>query len=137
MNASEYNSELTIGEDWNENVKAWFNNTEDCSLYIKDESVIKSYQTKERLERQARELAIEFLTDGKPKLFRSPEEGNMIVHLSNVSFTPNKQLGRAVWDFSATVTEICEYTAENIAKYELNDGREFKSALKRISLPNR
>ena len=129
MNASAYNSGTNIENDWNDNVKAWFNNDNDCSLYIKDKSIIKNYATKEKLERQARELAIAFLTNGKPKLFRSPEEGNMIVHLSNISFTPNKQLGRAVWDFSATVTEICEYNIENINKYKLNDGREFESAL--------
>ena len=42
-----------------------------------------------------------FLTNRKPKLFRSREEGNMIVYLSNISFTPNKTLDRQVWDFSA------------------------------------
>ena len=136
MNASTYNQEITSNnkpsgyDNWSASVKAWFNNDKDCSLYIKDENIIKSYTTKEKLERQARELAIDFLTNGKPKLFRSPEEGNMIVHLSNISFTPNKQLGRAVWDFSATVTEVCEYNIENINKYELNDGRQFQSALK-------
>ena len=110
---------------------------EQPSLYVKDgDPRVKVYDTKERLERQARDIALNFLTNGVPKLFRSPEEGNMIVHLSNISFTPNKQLGRAVWDFSATATEICEYTSENIVKYELNDGREFKSIIVTgVSLP--
>ena len=43
----------------------------------------------------------------------------MIVYLSNVSFTPNKQLSREVWDFSCTVTEICEYNRENLIRYDL------------------
>ena len=58
-----------------------------------------------------------FLTNGQPKLFKSYEEGNIIVYLSNVSFTPNKTLGRHIYDFSATVTECCEMTQENLKKY--------------------
>jgi hypothetical protein len=44
----------------------------------------------------------------------------MIVSLSNISLTPNKQLGRHIYDFSATVTEVCEYTLENLQKYNLD-----------------
>jgi hypothetical protein len=55
-----------------------------------------------------------FLTDGQPKLFKSPTEGMMIITLTGVSFTPNKQLGRRVVDFSATATEFAEATLENM-----------------------
>ena len=102
------------------------------SLYIKDDTRLKSYSTKDRLERQARDIAIDFLTNNSIKLFRSPTEGNMIVYLSGISFTPNKQLGRNVYDFSCTATEVCEYNADNIKKYNLNDGREFKEATKTV-----
>ena len=44
----------------------------------------------------------------------------MIVYLSNVSFTPNKQLGRNIYDFSATATEVCEYSYENLKHYRLS-----------------
>lgn len=67
-------------------------------------------------EKRSRETVINFLTNGEIKLFRSPVEGNMIVYLSNVSFTPNKQLGRKVYDFSATVTEVCDLSYENLIK---------------------
>lgn len=139
MNASSYTNSQTLPASWHQNVKDWFNSNDEVSLYVKENDPrIKTYNTKERLERQAREVAIDFLTNGGVKLFRSPEEGNMIVYLSNVSFTPNKQLGRAVWDFSATVTEICEYSMENINKYKLNDGNEFKKVLKNnLSQPSK
>jgi hypothetical protein len=65
---------------------------------------------------------MEFLTNKKPKLFRSFEEGNMIVYLNNISFTPNKTLGRHIYDFSATATELCEYNSQNLQKYKLNLG---------------
>lgn len=70
-------------------------------------------------EKRFRDLVMNFLTNGKPKFFKSFQEGNMIVYLSNISFTPNAQLGRQIYDFSATATEICEPTEKNILKYSL------------------
>lgn len=95
------------------------------TLYLKDSSVfnIATDPTDRRLlasyEKKAKDLIMNFLTNKKPKLFRSFEEGNMIVYLSNVSFTPNKTLGRKVYDFSATATEIAEYNITNLNKYKL------------------
>lgn len=57
-------------------------------------------------EREFREKAIEWLNDGEPKLYRSMTEGNMIVMVDAVSLTPNPQLGRMIWDFSATIYEV-------------------------------
>jgi hypothetical protein len=47
-----------------------------------------------------------WLNDGEPKLFRSMTEGNMIVMLNDISLTPNKTLGRRLYNFSATMYEI-------------------------------
>ena len=96
----------------------------DCGLYLSNE--LYSYYQKTLnwqapiLEKRMREIAMDFLTNQKFKLYRSREEGNMIVYLSGVSFTPNKTLGRTVWDFSATVTEVCEITDEVLGKYNFN-----------------
>ena len=49
-----------------------------------------------------------WLTNGKPKLFRSPTEGNFVVRLMNVSLTPNDQLGRMLHTFQATAYEIAD-----------------------------
>jgi hypothetical protein len=107
----------------------WFNNTNSGSLYLADSSRLSLSPTdanlankikKDRIERDIRRLTMDFLTNGNPKLFRSFEEGNMIVYLSGISFTPNKSAGRHIYDFSATVTEMCEYTSENLSKYKLN-----------------
>lgn len=70
-------------------------------------------------ENKFRNAAISFLTDGKPKLFRSAAEGNILVYLSNISFTPNQKLGGAVYNFSATATEFAECTYNNLKKYGL------------------
>ena len=71
------------------------------------------------VERKLRKIATDFLTNQKPKLFRGMGEDTMIVYLSGVSFTPNKQLGREIWDFSCTVTEICEFNQENLIKFKV------------------
>ncbi|WIC39587.1 hypothetical protein [Phage Phass-1] len=40
------------------------------------------------LERKFRDFVMEWLSNGKPKLFRSETEGNMIVMISGASLTP-------------------------------------------------
>ena len=68
-------------------------------------------------EKKFRDAVIQFLMDGKVKLFRSATEGNYLVRLTDVSFTPNQQLGRMIWSFSATANEIADDTVENYYKY--------------------
>lgn len=67
-----------------------------------------------------RALIIDFLEDSGFKIFRSPTEGNMLVYLSNISFTPNKSLSREVYDFTVTATECGELKQETLNKYRLN-----------------
>ena len=69
-------------------------------------------------ERNFREAVIEFLQDAKPKLFKSPTEGNVIVRLTDVGFSPNQTLGRLVYTFSCTAYEIADNTMENYLKYD-------------------
>jgi len=42
-----------------------------------------------RKEREFKMEVLDWLTNGQPKLFRSPSEGNFIVRLMNTSLTPN------------------------------------------------
>jgi hypothetical protein len=48
---------------------------------------------------------LQFLHDGYAKFFSTVEEGSMMVHLTNISLTPKKELGRMIYSFSATATE--------------------------------
>jgi hypothetical protein len=57
-------------------------------------------------EREFKLEVLEWLTNGKPKLFRSPSEGNYVVRLMNTSFSPNDTLGRMLHTFSTTAYEI-------------------------------
>lgn len=66
-------------------------------------------------ERVFREEVIKWLNDGEPKLWRSMTEGNMVVMFDGISLTPNTQLGRRTWNFSATVYEIEDgYSLQNL-----------------------
>lgn len=58
------------------------------------------------LERTFREEALAWLNDGEPKLFRSMTEGNMVVMLTDISLTPNGQVGRRLYNISMTAYEV-------------------------------
>lgn len=109
------------GETFTNNMSNLMTDPE-SNFYVNTEYVpAVSSTNKQAAETEAREKVIDFLTNGELKLFRSFEEGNMIVYLSNISFTPNKTLGRHIYDFSVQVTEACEYNEENLTKYKLNN----------------
>ena len=57
-------------------------------------------------ERQFKLAVLNWLNNGKPKLFRSPAEGNYVIRLMNISMSPNTQLGRMLHTVSATGYEV-------------------------------
>lgn len=100
--------------------------TSDEQLY-KYEDIIKLYQDRRNNENihhydykrefDFREKVLAFLYDGKPKLFKSSTEGNVIVRLMQVSAQPNQTLHRMIYSFTSTAYEIAEATMENYIKY--------------------
>jgi len=66
------------------------------------------------LERNFKLNVLAWLNDGKPKLFKSPYEGNYIVRLMNVSLSPVKELGRMLHSFTSQAYEIAECTYDNL-----------------------
>lgn len=81
-----------------------------------ENSSLDEYSKRAYKEHILREMVFDFLHSGSALLFRSGQEGNMIVRLTNVSLTSNKQLDRNIYSFSATATEIMECTDENWIK---------------------
>ena len=72
-------------------------------------------------ERQFKLEVEKWLTNGKPKLFRSAAEGNYIIRLMNVSLSPEEKLSRMLHTFSAVGYEIDAYTYENLIKWNLRN----------------
>ena len=60
---------------------------------------------------------LEWLNNGKPKLFRSPGEGNYIVRLMNSSLAPDDKVNRMLHTFSTTATEIDNSDFNTLNKY--------------------
>ena len=68
-------------------------------------------------ERDFRDRVMKFLYEDKVRLFKSPTEGNILVRLMDISFTPREELGRMIYDFSATAVEVDEFNAKNLSSY--------------------
>lgn len=75
-------------------------------------------------EKDFRQKVIDFLYANDVKLFRSLTEGNMLIKITNVSLTPNATLGRMIYTFSCTATEIDSATFESYNKYKLTNKME-------------
>lgn len=90
-------------------------NMDDQGTFIPSNKIGNQYDRKKEFD--FREEVIEFLQDGKPKLYKSATEGNIIIRLMNVSTIPNQSLGRLISTFSATGYEIAENSMDNYLKY--------------------
>lgn len=104
-----YKDELVIPAD-----KYMANDTD--SIYDRDLTYNNFF-----VERKFREKVEAFLNDFDYKLYRSPSEGNLIVVLYNVSLTPKQELGRMIYEFSATAYEVMENTLDNLNEYKIVD----------------
>ena len=70
-------------------------------------------------ERTFKLAVLDWLNNGKPKLFRSPSEGNYIVRIMNSSLSPNTTVGRMLHTFSATAYEVADNTYQNLIQYNI------------------
>lgn len=68
-------------------------------------------------ERYFKLKVLDWLTNGKIKLFRSATEGNYLVRLIKTQLKPQQKLGRMLHDFSCTAYEIAELTYDNLVEY--------------------
>lgn len=71
------------------------------------------------LERRFKLAVLDWLNNGKPKIFRSASEGNYVVRLMNVSLSPNDTLGRMLHTFSATGYECMEFNYNKMKENNL------------------
>lgn len=81
-------------------------------------SYYRDYNKAFYLERNFRDWFEEWANDGAPKVLKTPTEGLKIVRIHNLNFTPIRQLGRLIYSFSCTMTEIADYAGQNLTKYK-------------------
>lgn len=117
-----------------------FNMDESKSFMDFEHSIIDLYN--KTYERKFRQKVLDFLHDGKPKLFKSSTEGNLIIRLMEINCTPNQQLDRLVYNFSANCVQIAnsninEYETYNLLKLEdsvENEGSNFYSQIGQVKI---
>lgn len=68
-------------------------------------------------ERLFKNKVLDWLTNGKPKIFRTPYEGNFIVRMMKTTLNPENKLGRLLHTFNGTAYEIAECNYDNLIKY--------------------
>ena len=100
----------------------------------KDSTILPTnYKTKDLVnynlaaERKFKLNALEWLTNGQPKLFRSPTEGNYIVRLMNTTLTPNDTVGRMLHTFNCTAYEIDDYNYSKLGDYGFVGGEKLSN----------
>lgn len=77
-------------------------------------STVSNIFTSERLFKLE---VLDWLNDGKVKLFKSPGEGNYLVRLMETSYAPQQSLGRMLHTVSTTAYEAAEITHNNLISY--------------------
>ena len=75
-------------------------------------------------ERDFKLEVLDWLNNGKPKLFRSATEGNYIVRLMNVNLQPIDTLGRMLHSFSCNAYEIAEFNYKNLMSFNFVEASE-------------
>ena len=88
-------------------------------------------------ERQFKLEVLDWLTNGQPKLFRSPGEGNYIIRAMNTSLSPNDTLGRMLHTFTCTAYEIADFTMANLYKYKFISNEIKKCSDKKMIISER
>lgn len=68
-------------------------------------------------ERLFKLKVLDWINNGKVKLFRSPGEGNYLVRLMENSLTPQTQVGRMLHTLNGTAYECGECNWQNLVKY--------------------
>ena len=83
-------------------------------------------------EKAFREQVIKFLYADEHKMFRSPAEGNIVVRLSDISLIPKTELGRMLYSFTCTATEVGEFDYAEL--YNLRTDKNIYSTFHTIEL---
>lgn len=101
--------------------------TNKAEIYSDVKSYYDAYNQSHRIspyqdyiyEKNFRDKVYDFLYKNNIKLFRSTTQGNILVKLMNIAFQPIDSLGRRLYSFSATATEIDKSTLSNYLKYNI------------------
>jgi hypothetical protein len=81
------------------------------------------------VEKEFRKKLMSWLYDGQPKIFKSDTEGLILVKLTDISFEPFNELGRLIYKFSCTATEIDAISSDSLVRYGFRKATYFAENL--------
>lgn len=96
--------------------------TDDEIIYyqFKTELTAENYKK----ERDFKLEVLNWLTNGKEKVLKTPSEGNYIIRLLNTSLSPTDTFGRMLHTFQATAYEAAEYSLINLKTFNFINGSQ-------------
>ena len=62
---------------------------------------------------------LDWLNNGKVKLFKSPGEGNYLIRLMDTSMSPENALGRMLHNITSTAYECADCNYNNMIAYDI------------------
>lgn len=68
-------------------------------------------------EREFKLRVLDWINDGKVKLFRSPGEGNYLVRLMGTTMSPNNTVSRLIHTFNSQAYEMADCEYKNLIEY--------------------
>lgn len=89
----------------------FINSDDDIGLEQRTNDIVTNNISAERLFKLK---VLNWLNNGKPKLFKSPSEGNYIVRLLNNSLSAMNGVGRMLHTFTSQAYEIADFTYKNM-----------------------
>lgn len=93
---------------------------DDEELFFNHDYLDRKLNGKNFLEQRNFKLEVlNWLNNGKPKLFKSPAEGNYIIRLMNNSLTPIEQIGRMIHTFNSQAYEIGDGSYKNLKQFNI------------------
>lgn len=104
-------------------VSKYIKRTNKCDYIDEEEVLINTFNTdltdnNNFMEKKFLECVEDFLNvDITPKLLKTPNHGNFIVDINEVSFSPKEELGGAISDVSFKAYEIAKNDIDNLVKY--------------------
>ena len=109
--------------------KVW---TQDELVFNSTDLISKNFAS-ERLFKLA---VLDWINNGKVKLFRSPAEGNYLVRLMDVSLAPQQGLGRMLHTLNATAYESAECSRQNLETFNIIESAEENIKSQKVTITN-
>jgi hypothetical protein len=125
--------ECRFGGSYSELFGGKADTTADIFYQTRLEDKLSDYSYNYITEREFRNNFLEWIQDGKAKVYKSPTEGLILVRVVEYTTTPIQSLGRLISNASFRMVEIGELTHENLVQFGLREESYTDEELREIA----